>query len=148
MTPATALALRDDELPLEDRALRTFLDTLEMSIRDDTRATTESLSLLDFIAQAWSIIEPKRAVRQQLAHRRDRGAPRSRHPRPARRPAHQRAAGLHEVRAGVGHVAGVGVDAAPELRYLCGSYDEQLAIRDNRRMRDIIESRWYQPAGR
>ena len=32
----------------------------------------------------------------------------------------------------------------PELRYLCGSYDQQLAIRDNRRMRQIVESWWYQ----
>lgn len=32
----------------------------------------------------------------------------------------------------------------PELRYLCGSYDQQLATRDTRRMRQIVESRWYQ----
>jgi hypothetical protein len=32
----------------------------------------------------------------------------------------------------------------PELRYLCGSYDQQLATRDTRRMRQILESRWYQ----
>lgn len=32
----------------------------------------------------------------------------------------------------------------PEERYLCGSYDEALAIRDNRRSRDIIESADYQ----
>jgi predicted phage terminase large subunit-like protein len=32
----------------------------------------------------------------------------------------------------------------PDLRYLCGSYDEALAIRDARKGRDIITSPWYQ----
>jgi predicted phage terminase large subunit-like protein len=32
----------------------------------------------------------------------------------------------------------------PDLRYLCGSYDEALSIRDNLRSRTIIESPWYQ----
>jgi predicted phage terminase large subunit-like protein len=32
----------------------------------------------------------------------------------------------------------------PDMRYLCGSYDEALSIRDNLRMRTIIESSWYQ----
>ncbi len=32
----------------------------------------------------------------------------------------------------------------PELRYLCGSYDQLLSVRDNLRMRTIIDSDWYQ----
>ena len=32
----------------------------------------------------------------------------------------------------------------PEYRYLCGSYDEGLSIRDNRRSRDVIKSDLYQ----
>ena len=32
----------------------------------------------------------------------------------------------------------------PGLRYLCVSYDEQLSVRDNRRVRDLVLSDWYQ----
>jgi predicted phage terminase large subunit-like protein len=32
----------------------------------------------------------------------------------------------------------------PEKRFLCGSYDESLAVRDSLRMRTIIKSPWYQ----
>ena len=32
----------------------------------------------------------------------------------------------------------------PELRYLCASYGQDLATRDNRRCRDLIQSLWYQ----
>lgn len=31
----------------------------------------------------------------------------------------------------------------PELRYLCASYDQALATRDNRRVRDLVQSEWY-----
>lgn len=32
----------------------------------------------------------------------------------------------------------------PWLRYLCGSYGQDLSTRDNRRVRDLIQSEWYQ----
>ena len=32
----------------------------------------------------------------------------------------------------------------PELRYLCASYDQALSVRDNRRVRDLVLSPWYQ----
>lgn len=32
----------------------------------------------------------------------------------------------------------------PELKYLCASYDQALATRDNRRVRDLVLSPWYQ----
>jgi predicted phage terminase large subunit-like protein len=32
----------------------------------------------------------------------------------------------------------------PALRYLCGSFDEGLTIRDNSRTRDLVESAWFQ----
>ena len=32
----------------------------------------------------------------------------------------------------------------PELRYLCASYGQDLATRDNRRCRDMVQSAWYQ----
>jgi len=32
----------------------------------------------------------------------------------------------------------------PEYRYLCGSYDEGLSVRDNRRCRDVVKSEDYQ----
>lgn len=32
----------------------------------------------------------------------------------------------------------------PGLRYLCASYDQSLSTRDNRRVRDLVQSEWYQ----
>jgi predicted phage terminase large subunit-like protein len=32
----------------------------------------------------------------------------------------------------------------PNMRYLATSYEQELVIRDNRRMRDLVESEWYQ----
>lgn len=32
----------------------------------------------------------------------------------------------------------------PELRYLCASYDQALSTRDNRRVRDLVQSAWFQ----
>lgn len=32
----------------------------------------------------------------------------------------------------------------PDLRYLCASYGQELATRDNRRCRDLVQSDWYQ----
>ena len=58
----------------------------------------------------------------------------------------QCAAGHDQEPVGFGVLADVGVDAQPGAAYLTVSYNHKLTIRDNRRVRMVVESNWYQSA--
>ncbi len=133
------------DLPLEERALKLFADTLERQTESQRRRTTEPpLPLPQFVREAWPIIEPKAPYVDNwhigflCEH-------------------------LEAVTSGQildllinippGCMKSVLVSVMwpawewtkrPELRYLCGSYDESVSIRDNRKMREVVASPWYQ----
>jgi predicted phage terminase large subunit-like protein len=131
-------------LPLETRWLQDFLAGLKDYADPSPPVAPVRLSLLDFVEQAWPIIEP----RAQFVHN-----------------WHIEAIATHLMAITYGEINDLLINVppgtmksvlvsimwpawewtlAPHLRYLCGSYDEQLSIRDNRKMRDIVESDWYQ----
>jgi predicted phage terminase large subunit-like protein len=133
-----------DQPTLEEEALRYFTTRLEESIRTDQRSSSEPIRLLDFVAQSWPIIEPKTPFQSNW---------------------HLGAICEHLEAISLGQlgntlinippgcsksiVVSVGWNAWewtrwPDHRWLCGSYDQQLSTRDNRRVRDILASDFYQ----
>lgn len=133
-----------DPPTLEDDALSVFLDRLEGSIRDDLRIASPTLTLHEFVEQAWSINEP-------IARFVDNW--------------HIGAITEHLTAITQGQLGDIIINIPPgcmksllcsvmwpawewtfhpSFRYLCASYEEQLSTRDNRKMRNIVESSWYQ----
>jgi hypothetical protein len=90
-----------------------------------------------FIEQAWHVVEPFTPFVPNW-HIDGIAGPRGGHARRDHRPPDQHPARLHEVAHRVGVLAGVGVDARPDLRYLCVSFDQGLSTRDNKRVRDLV----------
>lgn len=134
--------LRDYDV--ESSALSLFVDEVEESIRDDNREEANPLTLLEFVEEAWPIIEPRTPFSSNW---------------------HIECIADHLTAITNGELSDVLFNIPPgcmksilvsvmwpahewtkrpELRYLTGSYDEALSIRDNRKMRDIVESDWYQ----
>ena len=81
----------------------------------------------------------------RLAHRRHHRAPRSGNARPDPQSADQRSAAAHEEPAGVGVLAGLGMDSAgPSADGSTAATRRTLSIRDSVKCRRLIESPWYQ----
>lgn len=138
-------ALRFGGHSVAAQALGMFSSILDASARaDEARASADPISLLAFTEQAWPILEPK----QPFVNNWHLGCFAE----------HLTAVHLGQIQNILFNVpfgtskslqASVMFPAwewtrRPSESYLCGSYDQQLSIRDNRRMRDVIRSPWYQ----
>lgn len=135
---------RHADRSLEDQALQYFLSELQVSIDEPVAAIEPVIPLLHFVQQAWPIIEPRQRYVSNW---------------------HIEAIADHLAAVTSGELTDLLINVPPgcmksilmsvmwpawewtqrpELRYLCASYDEALSVRDNLRMRTIIESAWFQ----
>jgi predicted phage terminase large subunit-like protein len=137
----TAGSLATAALPLDQLWLRSLSEELKADAKED-RAENR-LTLLAFIEQAWHLVEPESAFVPNW---------------------HIDALCQHLEAVSRGEILNLIINVPPgcakslivsvfwpawewtqhpELRYLCASYDQALATRDNLRVRNIIESEWY-----
>lgn len=128
----------------EHGSMQAMYDRIDSSVRADLRERGPKVPLRTFMHDAWPLVEPRTAYVDNW---------------------HIGAIAEHLEAVSLGQISDLLINIPPgcmksltvsvfwpawewtqepELRYLCGSYDEQLSIRDNLRFRRIIRSSWYQ----
>lgn len=131
-----------DMSPVQRMAARELL-TRELAKREIAKRRTESLTLTEFVKQAWPIVEPGKTYLHNW---------------------HIDAIAEHLEAVTRGEITRLLINVPfrfmkstlvsvmwpawtwtnrPEHQWLCGSYAAKLAIRDSRKMRNVIESPWY-----
>src|SRR5207253_8638892 len=127
-------------LPLDQRWIHQLLDSLKQDLAD---TTGPALTLMEFVEQAWPIVEPDHAFVANW---------------------HIGAIADHLQGITAGHLSNLIITIPPgcmksrlvsvlwpawewtqrpSLRYLCASYDQSLSTRDNVAVRELVTSAWY-----